>query len=58
MIKNDYYEDYIVAIFMWLKWPKGIKGQNYLIPLIHCAHGMREAQGVNPPWGLDPPAVT
>jgi hypothetical protein len=43
---------------MWLKWPKEIKERSHLILLIHYAQGMREAQGVNPPWGLDPPAVT
>jgi hypothetical protein len=25
MIKNNHYEGYIVAILMWLKWPKEIK---------------------------------
>jgi hypothetical protein len=58
MIKSDHYEDYIVAILMWLKWPKGIKGRSHLIPLIHGAQGVREAQDVDPPWGLDPLAVT
>jgi hypothetical protein len=31
MIKSDHHESYIVAIWMWLKWPKGIKGQSHLI---------------------------
>jgi hypothetical protein len=48
IIKSDYHEGYIIAILLWLKWPKGIKGRNYLISLIHNAQGMREAQGVNP----------
>jgi hypothetical protein len=58
MIKSDHHEGYIVAILMWLKWPKGIKGRSHLIPLIYGAQGVREAQGVDPPWGLDPPVVT
>jgi hypothetical protein len=37
MIKGDYYEDYIIAILIWLKWPKGIKKRSYLIPLIYYA---------------------
>jgi hypothetical protein len=43
MIKNDYHEGYIITILIWLKWPKGIKGQSHLIPLIHGTQGMREA---------------
>jgi hypothetical protein len=35
MIKSDHYESYIIAILIWLKWPKEIKGRNYLIPLIY-----------------------
>jgi hypothetical protein len=58
MIKSDYHEGYIIAILMWLKWPKGIKERSHLISLIHGAQGVREAQDVDPLWGLDPPAVT
>jgi hypothetical protein len=58
MIKSDYHEGYIIAILIWLKWPKEIKKRNYLIFLIYGAQNMREAQGVNLPWGLDFPAVT
>jgi hypothetical protein len=35
MIKSDHHEGYIIAILIWLKWPKGIKKQSYLIFLIY-----------------------